>query len=334
MPGVHHQHGEVSDDPQPYHRVPWPHSELNHYEPKPPTTKDKANLSGGLKTIQRENHFSSQLSTIARKDECDGVRDPPAPLFYRHLQMALSNTLERSNQNYEALMTLPTESLDELDWWNNHMLKWNGKSLIKKEIDLTIDSDASLTGWGAHCSYQSTGGAWSCQEATMHINCLELLAAILAVKSFAKLKSRISILLRIENTTAVAYINNLGGTVSSELVQLTRSLWMWCLERNIHITAQYLPGSQNVIADAESRVATNRIDWRLNPAIFAKIDHLFGPLEVDLFATRLSTQCQRYFNWRPDPYAEATDGFLQNWSHLEGYANPPWNLIGKAISQV
>ena len=109
---------------------------------------------------------------------------------------------------------------------------------------------------------------------------------------------------------------------------------MWCLERNIHITTQYLPGSQNVIADAESRVATNRTDWKLNPAIFAKIDHLFGPLEVDLFATRLSTQCQCYFSWQPDPYAKATDTFLQNWTHLRGFANPPWNLIGKAISQV
>ena len=45
-------------------------------------------------------------------------------------------------------MTLLTECLNKLDWWNNHMLKWNAKSLIKKEIDLTIDSDASLTGWG------------------------------------------------------------------------------------------------------------------------------------------------------------------------------------------
>ena len=32
-----------------------------------------------------------------------------------------------------------------------------------------------------------------------------------------------------------------GGTVSKELVSLTRDLWMWCLERNIHIQAQYLP---------------------------------------------------------------------------------------------
>ena len=48
--------------------------------------------------------------------------------------------------------------------------------------------------------------------------------ATLAVKSFAKHRSNIMILLRIDNTTVVAYINNLGGTVSSDLVHLTRKL--------------------------------------------------------------------------------------------------------------
>ena len=173
------------------------------------------------------------------------------------------------------------------------MCKWNGKSILKTETDLTINSDASLSGWGARCHLQSTGGPWSEEEKRMHINCLELLAATLAVKSFAKHRSRISILLRIDNTTAVAYINHLGGTISQDLVELTKNLWIWCLERNIHITAQHLPGLLNTIADAESRTLRDRTDWKLNPVIFHMIDQLWGPLEVDLFASRLSTQCQR-----------------------------------------
>ena len=119
----------------------------------------------------------------------------------------------------------------------------------------------------------------------MHINCLELLAATMAVQSFTKSKTKLSVLLRVDNTTTVAYINNLGGTVSKELITLTRDLWMWCLERNIHITAQYLPGKQNEVADAKSRTMT---DWKLDLSIFQKIDNLFGPIEVDLFASRLT----------------------------------------------
>ena len=61
-----------------------------------------------------------------------------------------------------------------------------------------------------------------------------------------------------------------GGTVSEELVNLTKDLWLWCLERNIHITAQHLPGAQNFIADAESRSQTDRTYWKLNPYIFTR----------------------------------------------------------------
>ena len=141
-------------------------------------------------------------------------------------------------------------------------------------------------------------------------------------------------MLRIDNTTAVAYINHLGGAVSRDLVNLTKNLWMWCLERNIHITAQHLPGIQNTITDAESRAQTDRTDWKLSPSIFHKIQEKFGPLEVDLFATHLSVQCPHYFSWQPDPPAEATDAFLQVWTHIKGYANPPWNMIGWTLSQV
>ena len=61
------------------------------------------------------------------------------------------------------------------------------------------------------------------------------------------------------------------------------------------------------------------------------INHRYGPLEVDLFASRLTSQCHRYFSWRPDPSAEATDAFLQDWSIMKGYANPPWNLIARTL---
>ena len=78
----------------------------------------------------------------------------------------------------------------------------------------------------------------------------------------------------------------------------------------------------------------DRSDWRLDPAIFCRIHQLWGPIEVDLFASRLTHQCRAYFSWWPDPSALATDAFLQDWSQVKGYANPPWNLIGRVLSQI
>ena len=39
-----------------------------------------------------------------------------------------------------------------------------------------------------------------------------------------------------------------------------------------------------------------------------------------MFATRLSTQLPRFYSWKPDPLAEATDAFSQQWGQLKGYA--------------
>ena len=76
-------------------------------------------------------------------------------------------------------------------------------------------------------------------------------------------------------------------------------------------TAQYLPWVQNAIADEESWTI---VDWFENPNLYQRINHLFGPIEVDLFGSRLTAQCPVCFSRRPDPYAAAMDVFLQDWS--------------------
>jgi len=270
-------------------------------ELKLPAEKIKKIRAEARKMAQQPRVSARSLSRLLGKMNATTQVIPPAPLFYRHLQMTLTEALDKGGQNYETEISLPLDCVEELLWWDNHMSKWNGKSMVRRDVDLVIESTASLRGWGAVCSHQRTGGPWSKQEVQMHINCLELLAATLALKTFAKGKSGISILLRMDNTTAVAYINNQGGTVSRELVALTKELWLWCLLRDISIKAQHLPGILNGVADKESREMLDRSDWKLNPAILAKVEQIWGPIEVDLFASRLTTQCPVYFSWQPDP---------------------------------
>ena len=71
-----------------------------------------------------------------------------------------------------------------------------------------------------------------------------------------------------------------------------------------------------------------------DPVIFKKRNSLLGPLTVDLFASRVTAHCQAYYSWQPEPYAIATDAFLQDWSKNTGFANPPWALIARVLAQV
>ena len=109
---------------------------------------------------------------------------------------------------------------------------------------------------------------------------------------------------------------------------------MWCLNRNITLQASHLAGVLNVVADEESHVMKDRSDWMLCPQIFRDIDRQTGPLQVDLFASRLTHQLQSYVSWRPDPAATATDAFTLDWTKFQGYANPPWNMVGRVLTQV
>jgi len=259
-----------------------------------------------------------------------------APLFCRSLQICLKQALSANQQNYQAVVQLSPQALEDLQWWNLHLSSWNGRSLITQTSSMTITSDASLQGWGATCNGVRTRGPWSPSERSLHINCLELLAATLALQTYAKEKSGISILLQLDNSTAVAYINRRGGTASQKLSQLTKDLWLWCMERNILLQAQHLPGVLNTIADEESRTWSDRSEWRLSPILFQKINCLLGPLSTDLFASRLSSQLPVFVSWRPDPLAVATDAFTQDWNTFPErlYANPPWGLIGRVLSLI
>ena len=302
-------------------------------ELKLPGEKIKKIRAESRKLLSTERTTALMLSRLLGRMNAATQAVSMAPLFYRNLQSCLREALLDS-QDYSTTVNLTPEAREELSWWEEHFTHWNGRSLIQHNPTMTIETDASTKGWGAVCEGLWTGGPWSREEKQLHINCLELLAAMLAVQCYAKGKSNLTILLKMDSKSALTYINKMGGTVSPELTRLAKELWLWCMERNISLIAQHLPGVLNTIADAESRVMKDRTDWKLCPQTFHQIYQTLGPLEVDLFASRLSTQLTNYVSWRPDPLAMATDAFSIDWSQMRGYANPPWNLIGRVLSQV
>ena len=108
-------------------------------------------------------------------------------------------------------------------------------------------------------------------ERTLHINCLELLAGSFAVKSFARGRLCAHVVrLRMDNTSAVAYVNRLGGTRSLVLSNLALALWEWAISQNIFLSAEHLAGRMNVMADWQSRHFTDssNCSWRLCPEVF------------------------------------------------------------------
>jgi hypothetical protein len=238
--------------------------------------------------------------------------------------------LLRNNENYNAIMTLPWVILPELDWWCINMNRPN--SIKQHKFVLEIHTDASLTGWGAVCKGKKVSGAWSHSEKQNHINFLELKAALLGLKCFSKELNNCEILLRVDNTTALAYINKAGGIQFPHLNNITREIWQYCEERNIWIYASYINTKDNFEADRESRKIN--IEWELCSKAYRKITNKFGKPEIDLFASRTNAKCDRFISWKCDPEAFTVDAFTISWNNIFFYAFPPFSLVLKSIQKI
>ena len=184
-------------------------------------------------------------------------------------------------------------------------------------------------GGGATADNTSIGGRWSPEESQQHINALELKAAYLAIQAFTRNRKLppANIHLRIDNTTAVAYINKRGGggTHSPSLSAIALELWSHVLKIRSWVTATHIPGILD--ADTASRQFNPRVEWTLDSQIFQKIVDQFYLPEVDLFASRLTHQVESYVSRFPDPEAIAVDTFLKDWSRWKSFIHPPVNLL-------
>lgn len=257
----------------------------------------------------------------------------PAPLHYRFLESAKSWAL-KCGLSYETQVMVTQDMKKDLDWWISSVTNHNGRVMEIPQWHLVIESDASKRGWGACSQGTSTGGPWTEKEQLHSINYLKLLAAFLGLQTFASSRRDIAVLLRIDNVTAIAYVNKMGGPHSGTLSGLALVLWEWCLQRNILIHAEHLPGRENVHADWESRHVLDSSDWKLEKRVFGTLDQQFGPLSIDLFASRTNHQLPVYCSWRPDPSAWAVDALAVLWGKLNCYMFPPFSLIPRCLSKL
>jgi len=255
-------------------------------------------------------------------------------LFYRFLEKCKSDSLCAAHGDYDAFMVLNNDAHQDINWWSlNIMCSYRPINIEPPSI--TIQSDASLIGWGSHYNARTTGGHWSSTECRLHINVLELKAILFSLKSFLSEVKETHIRIQTDSSTAVCYINKLGGVKSMPCHRVTKDIWLWAIERDVHLSAEHLPGTQNVEADKASRLFDENTEWQLSRSIFEKIEIRHGKIDIDLFASRLNAQCVKYCSWKPDPQAIFIDAFSRNWKDFSNpYMFPPFSVIPACLQKI
>lgn len=254
-------------------------------------------------------------------------------VYTKKLERAKYLALRANKDNYNKTMRIPPKLGVDLSWWQHNVI--GAKNQIQRNhFQLTIFSDASKTGWGAVCGNKRTHGFWNSKEQQFHINQLELLAAFFGIKCFANKLTNCNILLRIDNTTAISYINRMGGVQFANLSSLARQIWRYCESRKIWIFASYITSSANSEADRESRRLRPETEWVLSQNAFNQIVNAFGAPQIDLFANRTNAKCRLFVSWMRDPEALAIDAFTLVWGDFYFYAFPPFAVIPRVLQKI
>ena len=173
---------------------------------------------------------------------------------YINKQVKLSKikALRSSCGNFDALMNLSEGSRAVLLWWIENITH-SHKSLIVSNPEVILTTDASNIGGGAVLDGKDTGELWIPMEQELHINYLERKAVLLGLKSLCKDCHDVHICVQSDNTTAVAYINSMGGVKSEKCNDMALQIWSWCLTKGVWLSARHIPGAQNTEADQVSR---------------------------------------------------------------------------------
>ena len=250
----------------------------------------------------------------------------------KELELEKNIALKQAKGNFDGKMRVSQRARRDIVWWM-HNIQEGEKCIGQDSPEITIFTDASTEGWGAHREQTTAGGRWTQEEAQDHINVLELRAILLALKSLVFEKGK-HVKVYTDNTTALAYVKNMGGVRSQPCNEIAQMIWEWSEAKAIWLTIAHIPGSQNTLADFMSRNFSDNIEWEISDKNFNRICKMFGKPQVDMFASRLNNKLPCYVSWAPDPGAWEIDAFTLSWTDHFLYLFPPFSLVGRVLRKV
>jgi hypothetical protein len=153
---------------------------------------------------------------------------------------------------------IPKDVKKDLLWWPKFLPGYKGVSIMSLENwsspDEDLSSDTCLDGFGAISSNQFVHALFPSfsKENQLHINCLELLAIVIATKIWGhKIKGK-QILIFCDNEASV-YVTNSGSTKDTFMQNCLRELCYIEAIYQFEIKAKHIVGEENRLADYLSR---------------------------------------------------------------------------------
>ena len=142
------------------------------------------------------------------------------------------------------------------DIWDTFLATFNGQQLFLQPVSAQVQTDACHQAAGAFFEGDWLYHNFACDSpslAALHINHKETAAVYPAAERWAPQWANQHIVVSSDNQATVAIINK-GSSPNRLTMGLLRRLFWLSATYNFRLTATYIPGKSNMIADAFSRL--------------------------------------------------------------------------------
>ena len=237
-----------------------------------------------------------------------------------------------SARNWYSDIILTDLSIDQINFWKSNLREINHK-LFDSDLHCytVIYSDASSTGYGGYIVENPNSiahGMWSESEKLNSSTWKELTAVKNVLMSLIDFVKGKKIKWFTDNQNIVHIINK--GSMKSHLQDIAYIVYKLCFKFSICIEVEWIPRTLNEKADYISRIVDHD-DWAVSFDIFAYLDSLWGPHEIDMFANddnhKLPVFYSRYWNVK----SIGIDAFTIDWRGINGWFVPPVCLLLKVF---
>ena len=142
-------------------------------------------------------------------------------------------------------------------WWQSFMSTFNGKSMLldRQHIQSVFTDSCTIAAGGIYEGdwfYINWELDWPVVS-NLHINLKEILASFLAVCRWAPCWRNKRIIVHSDNMTAVSAINK-GTSRNPFIMKCLRQMFWLSATHNFHVSAKFLAGISNTVADDISRI--------------------------------------------------------------------------------
>ena len=237
--------------------------------------------------------------------------------------------------DWDSKVILRDSIKSELRFWVENIDRLNAFDCFPSVEPIcinVIEGDASSTGCGSVLNFENIAARIFSEEERGESSTWREIANIhFSLYSFLdRIKNR-AVKFRTDSQSAAKICK--VGSMNVMLQLIAEEIFDLCLKNKITLVVEWIPRTQNEMADAVSRLADaiDVDDWGISDEFFEILNNKWGPVSIDLFANYYNTKCERFYSLFFSPKSSGIDAFTHSWSGENCLMVPPINLIPRAL---